>query len=99
MMMIYLGADLGDALKEIEDTWGCHARFRFLERMYAQYLTTAYQVDNDDDEQVMQHRAYTLRAYMLYLVGTSIFVDKCAYCVNVVYLKYFANLERIHEYN
>lgn len=35
MIMTYSGADPGDALKEIEDTRGCHVRSGFLERLYA----------------------------------------------------------------
>lgn len=35
MMMTYLRAGLGDSLKGVEDTCGCHARFRFMERLYA----------------------------------------------------------------
>lgn len=38
MIMTYLGADPEDALKKIEDTWGCYARFVFLERLYEQQL-------------------------------------------------------------
>lgn len=52
-----------------------------------------------NDEYVMQHKAYTMRAYMLYLVGKSIFVDKSVTCVDVVHLRYFVDLERIHECN
>lgn len=98
MMVNYLGIDPGDALQEIKTTRGCHARFRFLERLYIKQLHVA-EKDVGDDEQVMQHRAYTLRAYMLYLVGTFIFVDKSVTYVDVVYLRYFADLEQIHEYN
>lgn len=45
----YLVVDLKDVLKEIEDTRGCHARFGFLERLYAHRLTMIEQVDGDDD--------------------------------------------------
>lgn len=40
-----------------------------------------------------------MRAYLLYLVVTSIFMDKSATYVGVVYLRYFDDLEKIHEYN
>lgn len=36
---------------------------------------------------------------MLYLVSTTIFVDKSATYVDVVYLRYFDDLERVHKYN
>lgn len=33
------------------------------------------------------------------LVGTSIFMNKSVTYVDLVYIKYFTNLERIYEYN
>lgn len=69
-----------------------------MEMMYAQWLISAEQ-DDGDDEQVMQHRDYALRAYMFYLDGTSIFVDTGTYYFDMVYLRYFTDLKRIHEYN
>lgn len=46
-----------------------------------------------------QHIAYAMRAYLLYLVGTAIFVDKSATYLDVLYLRYFEDIEQIHEYN
>lgn len=68
----YLGADLGDSLKKIYDTRGYHAIFGVLERLYAHLLIALEEVDGDD-EHVMEHKPYALRAYMLYMVDTSIF--------------------------
>lgn len=42
---------------------------------------------------------YVMRAYLLYLVGTTIFVDKSATYVDVFYLRYFEDFKQIHEYN
>lgn len=69
---LFLGADLGDSMKKIYDTQGYHAIFGVLERLYAHLLITIEEVDGDD-EHVMEHRPYALRAYMLYMVDTSIF--------------------------
>lgn len=74
-------------MKEIKDTIGCHARFGFLENLYAHHLVVAMLIDGDD-EQVMYHKTWKLRSYLMYLVDTSIFVDKNAYYVNMVYLRY-----------
>ncbi|XP_050897988.1 uncharacterized protein LOC127104888 [Lathyrus oleraceus] len=52
-----------------------------------------------DDQQVALHRANVMRAYLIYLVGIVIFVDKSATYTDVVYLQYFQDFERIHEYN
>lgn len=45
-----------------------------------------------DDEQVLFHIQYALRSDFLYLVDTTIFVDKSATYVDLVYLTYFINL-------
>lgn len=45
------------------------------------------------------HKVYEMRAYLLYLIDTAIFMDKSATYVDLVYLWYFEDFERIHEYN
>ena len=52
-----------------------------------------------DDMHVVYHRHCALRCYLLFLVGTSMFVDKSATYIDVIYLKYFIDLRMIHEYN
>lgn len=52
-----------------------------------------------NDEKVMQYKAFALRVYLLYLVDMSILVDKGVTYVDVVYLRYFADFKRIHDYN
>lgn len=39
-----------------------------------------------------------LRSYLIYLIGTFIFVDKGLYHVDMVYLRYCIDSEKIHEY-
>lgn len=85
MMMDYLGAEPDNDLKEIKDTrWG-HARFRFLDRLYAHQLIATKQADGDN-KHVMQHITYALRTYLLNLVGISIIVDMGAYYTDMVVL-------------
>ena len=81
----------------MDDTRGCHVRFRFLERSYIYDLNAA--VEANDNAHITHHKVCALRSHLLYLVDMSIFVDKNAYYVNVVYLRYFIDLGRIHEYN
>lgn len=45
-----------------------------------------------DDEQVLFHRQCALRLYFMYLVDTSLFMDKSETYVEVVYLTYFIDL-------
>lgn len=98
MMVNYLGAKLEDTLKELEDTIGCHAIFGFLESQYTHHLAATMHVEGDS-EHVMYHRACALRSYLLYLVGSSIFMDRSDYYLDVAYLRYFTDLKQIYEYN
>lgn len=51
-----------------------------------------------DDMHVEYHWYCALRCYLLFLAGTSMFIDKSATYVDEVYLKYFTDLNAIHEY-
>lgn len=94
--MQYLGVDLGDAHKEMDDTRRCHARFLFLKEFYKYHLAGEVEV-NDDDALVLHHREFTLRSYLMYFFDTSIFMDNSAYYIEVVSLRYFIDFEQIHE--
>lgn len=52
-----------------------------------------------DDARVVYHRGCVLRAYLMVLVDMSIFVDKNKTYIDVIYLRYYIYLERVHEYN
>lgn len=69
-----------------------------LEEIYKDHLHMAQDVEGDD-MLVEYHIQYALMCYLLFLVGMSMFVDKSATCIDVVYLKYFTDLIVIHEYN
>ena len=77
---------------------GAHARFEYLKKIYEAEIFIAKQAAGDD-EQVADHKVHAMRAYQLYLVGTFIFVDKSVSYTDVIYLQYFLDFERIHEYN
>lgn len=98
MMVDYLGVDLQDAMREFGKTRGCHARFEFLKKVYTYEILRAEEAIGDD-EQVGLHIAYAMRAYLLYLVGITILVDKSATYIDVIYLRYFEDFKRVHEYN
>lgn len=98
MMVKYLGVDPKKAMKEVDRTRGARARFNFLRNIYANEIHRAEQTDGDT-EQVAVHISYALREYLLFFVGTLIFMDKNATYTDIVYLRYFMDLQRIHEYN
>ncbi|XP_050908675.1 protein MAIN-LIKE 1-like [Lathyrus oleraceus] len=84
-MVTHLGADPIKAANEVADTRGAHARFKFLEELYKDHLQWGEDFIGGD-MQVDYHQTYALRCYILFLVGTSIFVDKNATYIDVVYL-------------
>lgn len=54
---------------------------------------------NGDLTRVAYYNACVLRSCLLGLVGTPIFTNKSVTYVEVIYLRYFINLERTHKYN
>lgn len=98
MMVDYLGADPEEANEDLDRTRRAHARFEYLKKVYTHDLQRAHQA-TDNDKQVGLHGAYSMRAYLLYLVGTVIFVDKNVTYTDAFYLWYFQDFEQIHEYN
>lgn len=98
LIVNYLGTYRGEVQEELDATIGGHARFSYLGDLYKYYLVAAVE-DKVDEEWVLFYRQCALRLCFLYLVDTIIFVEKNTTYVNVVYVTYFTNLERIHEYN
>src|SRR4051812_19204401 len=77
-----------DALEEVDKTRDTHIGFSFLMRRYDEALVAARQDDGDLDE-VEIHRQRVLRCYILYLIGTQLFVDTSSTYTDVAYLRYF----------
>jgi len=94
MMMRYLGSYPGNAL-EVSDTRGAHARFSYLRRIFKERLLEQLEADNEGgmEEEVQKLRDQALLIYLLYLVGITLFTDKRATYVDVVYLRYFRDLD------
>ncbi|XP_050914136.1 protein MAIN-LIKE 1-like [Lathyrus oleraceus] len=84
IMIEYLGVDPGEAMDELDKIRGAHARFVYLKKVYEDALLSAHQADGDD-EPVALHTSYALRVYLLYLVGTTIFMDKSVTYTDVIY--------------
>lgn len=98
IMVEYLGVDPKKAMEEVDRTRGARARFKFLRNINATDIQRVEQSDGDA-KQVEVHRSHALRAYLLFLVGTSIFLGKSSTYTDVVYLRNFMDLQGIHEYN
>lgn len=98
MMEKYLRVDPGDAKQEMGDTKGYHIIFRILYRLYKYHMNVTIDADGDNAH-VTHNKIRALRSYLLYMVYTSIFVDKSAYYVDGIYLRHFIDLWKINEYN
>jgi len=51
------------------------------------------------EEEVQKSRAHAIRIYLLYLVGITLFIDKSAHHIDVVYVRYFRDLEVVVSYS
>jgi hypothetical protein len=54
--------------------------------------------DDNDNATLERYKGYTLRAYLLLLVATTIFSNKAKNYVDLTYLKYFQDLDRVDSY-
>ena len=101
MMVEHLGSNPRDALFEVNQTKGAHCQFSYLrkifkERMFEQLeLETEYGVT----QEVQRLQDQAVRIYLLYLVGITLFTDKSATAVDVVYLRYFRDLDIVAGYS
>ena len=70
-------------------------RFNYLERIFKERLKEQRDLAEEYGvtEEVERLRDQAVRIYLLYLVGITIFSDKSHWVVDVVYLKYFRDLE------
>jgi len=101
LMETYLGSSTSDAVKEVEKTKGAHFRFSYLERIFKERLkeqgdlATEYGVT----QEVQRLRDQVVRIYLLYLVGITIFTEKSQWAMDVVYLRYFRDLDLVAGYS
>jgi hypothetical protein len=95
MMIQYFRSSPGDALDEVNETRGAHARFNYLRKIFKQRLLLQLELDNEGgvEEEVQRLRDQALRIYLMYLVGITLFIGKGTTYMNVFYLRYFRDLE------
>lgn len=98
-MLNYLGADPGEAQKELGATIGVHVHFLYLAELYKYHLVAAVEAEGDDELNFVSK--IMCIEVILHILGwhVNIYGQKNATYVNIVYLTYFIDLERIHEYN
>ena len=99
LMVELLGANPGDARKNVDQTKGAHAKFSFLRNMLVQSFEDVAEAKAEGDL-VRRNtcRDQCICIFLLYLLGVTIFSDKSQYYVDVTYLRYLTDVEMIHEY-
>jgi hypothetical protein len=56
-------------------------------------------VENKPMHEIRLYRERAIRAFLLFLVGCTIFSNKSNYYVEVVYLQFFQDLSTVHQWN
>jgi len=101
-MVTYLGSDLRDALVEVDKTKVAHCQFGYLQKIFKQRMKEQLELETEHGgvtEEVRRLRDQAVRIYLLYLVGITIFTDKSQNVVDVVYLRYFRDLDLVVGYS
>ena len=98
-MVELLGADPGNARKNVDQTKCAHAKFSFLRYMLVQRFEDVAEAEAEG-HLMMSNTCLDqiIRIVLLYLIGVTIFSDKSQYYVDVTYLRYLTDVEMIHEY-
>src|SRR4051812_37277205 len=85
---------------ECATTSGPHIRFTTLRIYFEFHLDAAAEAEQEDNELFTQyHRGCALRCWYMHVVGAACFVDKSARYVDVTYLRYFMDLDTVHQWN
>lgn len=75
-----MGSYPSEAQEKLDATRGAHARFS-----YKSNLVATVKVEGDE-ELVLFHRQCALRSYFIYLVDTTILIDKSETYIDVLYV-------------
>jgi len=100
-MVRHLGSDLGDALLEVTHTKGAHFQFSSLRMIFKERMLEQLTLENEYGvtQEVRSLRDQAVRTYFLYLVGITLFTDKSQTDVDVVYLRYYKDLDIVVEFS
>ncbi|GAU10140.1 hypothetical protein TSUD_422380, partial [Trifolium subterraneum] len=101
MLSTYLGIDEGDALDMFAALKGPYLTHSYVQGLFMDYLDAAETAfaNNAPMHEVRMYRERCVRAFLLFVVGCTIFSNKSSYYLDVVYIQYFADLSSVHEWN
>ncbi|GAU50435.1 hypothetical protein TSUD_134900 [Trifolium subterraneum] len=86
---------------EFKKMKGAHIGFPMLEKIYAANLRRALKAEEEEEEEkvVQNYRDCTIRAFLLYLIGGTIFTNKSMQYVDVIFLTYLQDLSLVNTWN
>jgi hypothetical protein len=86
---------------EFKKMKGAHISFPKLQQLFNENLNLALEAETNGEHPntVQWYRDCTIRAFLLYLVGRTIFTNKSAQYVDVVFLPYFQDLDTVNQWN
>lgn len=96
----YLGLNRNESLAECAKIKSGRISYSWLLKIFKDYLVRADEYASQPDEESARewYRTRCIRAFLLYLVGSTLFSDKTDHGCSVVYLKYFDDLTTINQY-
>ncbi|GAU36603.1 hypothetical protein TSUD_387550 [Trifolium subterraneum] len=85
---------------EFKKMKGAHIGFPMLEKIYAANLRRTLKAEEEEEEEevVQNYRDCTIRAFLLYLIGGTIFTTKSMQYVDVVFLTYLQDLNLLLDW-
>ncbi|XP_045801581.1 protein MAIN-LIKE 1-like isoform X5 [Trifolium pratense] len=97
----YLNFNRDDCKQEFSKMKGAHIGFPKLEKIYHANLSQALEAENnqESDDEVGFYRECTIRAFLLYLIGATIFTNKSSQYVDVIFLTYLQDLSEVNTWN
>ena len=97
----YLGLDRAESAAETESMNSARITYDCLLNIYTKYLNKANMYANQPGEEVTLewYQTRCIRAFLLYLVGCTLFSDKTGSGCCVVYLKYFDDLTTVNQWS
>ncbi|GAU20634.1 hypothetical protein TSUD_230480 [Trifolium subterraneum] len=85
--------------EEFKKMKGAHIGFSMLEKIYAANLRKALKAEEEEEEVAQNYRDCTIRAFLLYLIGGTIFTNKSMQYVDVIFLTYLQDLSLVNTWN
>ena len=101
MCSTYLGVSPGVVMAMFGELGAPYLKLKFLGSVFIDNWDYAEKavVENKPMHEIRLYRERAIRAFLLFLVGCTIFSNKSNYYVEVVYLQFFQDLSTVHQWN